>query len=160
MTSWMIEALGNDLRDSARHTIGEHLLADIGYQPSPRPALFDFTMNGFVLAAHSLMGDEERTEELREASELAFEALRATPAPMDNEGRALHILHTACYGVLGERTPDVRRYVRNNAIPEPLGAEWDWGSRVRNGVYRLWLLLVRKDGWTDLDAVLARTTAR
>lgn len=159
MTSWMIEALGDELRDSARNVVGEHLLADIGYEPTSRPAQFDFALNGYVLAAHTLLGDSDRTDDLREAAELSFEALRATAAPHDAEARTLHVLHTACYGILGDRTPDVRRYVRNNLMPEPLGPDRDWGARVRNGVYRLWLLLVRKDGWADLDAVLEEVAA-
>lgn len=159
MTSWMIEALGDDLRGTARNVVGEHLLIDIGFTPSPRPAVFDFTVNGFALAAHTLLEDIEGVGDLREAAELAFEALRASPIPADGEAATLHVLHTACYGVLGDRTPDVGRYLRNHTIPELLGEESNWGSRVRNGVYRLWLLLIRKNGWADLDAVQLEVVA-
>jgi replicative superfamily II helicase len=149
----MVEALSDDLRDAARNVVGEHLLSDIGFEPSPRPAQFDFTANGFALAAHNLLDQSERSDDLREAAEMAFEAFRASKMPGNSEAAVLHVLHTACYGVLGDRTPDVRRYLANHSIPDPPGDDWDWGSRVRNGVYRLWLLLVRKDGWSDLDAV-------
>lgn len=153
MTSWMIEALGEARRGSASNVIGEHLLSDIGFKPSPRPAEFDFAMNSFALAAHNLLDERERVGDLREAAEMAFEALRASELPADPETAALHLLHTACYGVLGDRTPDVRRYLVGHLLPHPIEDDGDWGSRVRNGVYRLWLLLVRKSGWPDLDAV-------
>ncbi|KKB09473.1 DEAD/DEAH box helicase [Devosia chinhatensis] len=161
MTSWIIDTISDDLRGSARNTIGEHLLADIGFEPAPRPAEFDFTSNAFALAAHNLLDRSEDADgghtgsgnDLREAAEMAFEALRASALPRESEAATLHVLHTACYGILGDRTPDVRRYIRGHGIPAVLGEEVDWGARVRNGVYRLWLLLIRKDGWSDLDAV-------
>lgn len=155
MTSWMIEAVPEELRASARDAVGKHLLIDIGREPSPRPAKFDFTAQAFSLAAHALFDEREQAGNLREAAELAFETLRATPVPGDPEGAMLHLLHTACYGVLGDRTPDVGRYLRVNSLPGIEVDEGDWGSHVRSTVYRVWLLLVRKDGWGDLDAVLS-----
>lgn len=153
MTSWMIEAMSENFRESAKNAIGENLLTDIGFEPSPRPAEFDFTANGFALAAHNLLDQNEHADDLREAAEMAFEAFRASKMPVEPEAAALQLLHTACYGVLGDRTPDVRRYLANHDIPESANEALDWGSRVRSSVYRLWLLLIRKNGWADLDAV-------
>ncbi len=111
-----------------------------------------------MLAVDTLLDTPGAADELREASELAFETLRAADTlPADDE--ALYLLHTACYGILGDRTPDVARLLRELPLPEALSAESEWGARVRVAVSRLWLLLMRKDGWADLDALLAEVIA-
>lgn len=154
MTSWMIEALGEERRRSVDIAVGESLLADIGFERNDRPDDFGFTAGGYELAVHALLDDTEVGDELREAAEKAFEAARASDMPTDDDARALHLLQSACYGILGERTPDVSRYLRSNPLPNQPANTDDWGSRVTRTVQRLWLLVLRKDGWADLDAVL------
>ena len=85
---------------------------------------------------------------------MAFEAFRASEMPEEDEPYILHLLHCSCYGVLGDRTPDVWRFLRANPLPSEIGDFVDWGARVRHNVYRLWLLVIRKNGWSDLDSVL------
>ena len=154
MTSWIIRALGEERRRVVNVAVGEHLLADVGFEPNNQPDDYRFTANGYGLAVNSLVGKGEAGNELREAAELAFEASRATQIPSEVEARAPHLLHAACYGVLADRTPDVARYLRAHALPPEPDSDSNWGIRVRQGVYRLWLLVLRKDGWADLDAVL------
>lgn len=155
MTSWMIQALGDERRRRVDVAVGEHLLADVGFEPNDQPEDYRFTANGYGLAVHALLGDVEAAGELRETAEMAFEASRASDVPKNTEARALHLLQAACYGVLGDRTPDVSRYLRTHALPPEPDEAANWGARVRQSVYRLWLLVLRKDGWADLDAVLA-----
>jgi replicative superfamily II helicase len=159
MTSWIIEAIGAEKRKEAALAVGEHLLSDLGLQPGAQTDDYAFTTNAYALAAIDLLGEPEPADELRAAAELAFETLRATDTPEDVEGETLHRLHTACYGILGDRTPDVARYLRAVTLPEKPGAEADWSTQVRGSVYRLWLLLMRKDGWADLDLLLAEVVS-
>ncbi len=159
MTAWLYEALGDDNRRLAEQSVGAHLLSDLGFD---RPALspeYHFTTNAYALAVHTLLDMPDAADELRTASELAFETLRATEERPADDDEALHLLHTACYGILGDRTPDVARFLRALPLPEGLEADADWGAQVRVTVSRLWLLLMRKDGWADLDALLAEVVA-
>lgn len=153
MTAWLIEALGEGKRRDATQVVGEHLLADLGFEPTASPESFDFTSRAYAFSVFALLGDPKAAADLREAAELAFEAARATRAPEPGEARALHLLETACFGVLADRTPDVARYLRGARLPPRPPTDVDWGAQVRGSVYRLWLLLLRKNGWADLDAV-------
>lgn len=153
MTSWLIEALGEADRRGVSQVVGEHLLASLGFEPSAPSETFDFTSRAYGFSVFALLGDREASADLREAAELAFEASRAAESAAAGEGPALHLLQTACFGILADRTPDVARYLRGTNLPEKPSADEDWGVQVRGSVYRLWLLLLRKDGWADLDAV-------
>jgi len=158
MIDWLYEALGDSRRRLAEQAVGAHLLSDLGFErPQPSPE-YHFMTNAYALAAHTLLEAPNASDELRKASELAFETLRATDITLADD-ETLHLLHTACYGILGDRTPDVARFLRASPLPETLDAEADWGERVRVNVNRLWLLLMRKDGWADLDALLAEVVA-
>jgi len=154
MTSWAIQALSPTNRRTAESVVGESLLADLGRKLPERPPSFAFTSRAYEFAVSSLLDEDDAVSDLREAAELAFESLRAVPPPHGTEAKALHLLHTACYGVLGDRTPDVARYLRSISLPERPTEGTEWGKQVRESVYRVWLLLLRKDGWADLDAVL------
>lgn len=153
MTAWVIQALSDADRRAADQIVGQRLLADLGFEPDEAPASYGFTSNIYALAVFALLGEPDNASELREAAELAFESVRGTAPPETAEGAALFHLHAACYGVLADRTPDVARYLRGVTLPPKPGDEADWGVQVRGSVYRLWLLLLRKDGWPDLDAL-------
>jgi replicative superfamily II helicase len=159
MTAWVIQALDEADRRVADRVVGEHLLADLGFEPGETPPSYNFTSHAYVFAVFALLGEADDSADLRDAAELAFESVRATPAPQDSERRALYYLHAACYGVLADRTPDVARYLRSLTLPPKPGEDENWGAQVRGSVYRLWLLLLRKDGWADLDAVQEEVVA-
>jgi replicative superfamily II helicase len=157
VTRWITTALGEASLNDAANTIGRKLLADL--DPSARPAVdsaFDFVARSLELAAFGLLDEPEKRADLRSAAEQAFEHLRASTAETSDQfAMAKHLLDTACYGILADRTPDVTRYLKDATFPEfPIG-ETDWGTAVRQSVIVLWLKLLRKDGWEDLDAVLA-----
>lgn len=158
MTAWLYEALGDERRRLAEQSVGVHLLSDLSLERPPSSPEYQFTTNAYALAVHTLLDTPDAADELRKASELAFETLRATDAPLTDD-ETLHLLHTACYGILADRTPDVARFLRSRPLPASLGAEADWGARVRVTVSRLWLLLMRKDGWSDLDTLLEEVVA-
>lgn len=159
MTAWVIEALEEEDRRAAERVVGERLLAELGFQPGEAPSTYDFTSNAYAFAVFELLDRADEADDLRGAAELAFETTRTVAAPANAEASALHYLYTACYGVLADRTPDVARYLRSLTLPLKPAADRDWGAQVRGSVYRLWLLVLRKDGWADLDAVQAEIIA-
>jgi replicative superfamily II helicase len=156
MTQWISTALGEASLNEAASTVGRTLLADVS--DGGRPTLsgnFSFVAHSLELAAFGLLDETDRRSDLRSAAEQAFELLRTLrPETSSQFGMATHLLQTACYGILADRTPDVSRFLKESTFPE-FAIEADWGNAVRQSVTVLWLKLLRKNGWEDLDAVLA-----
>jgi len=83
----------------------------------------------------------------------AFYLLRALPKSSDPDADRKHLLRLSCYGVLGDRSADVRRWLREQGLPA-LPAEQDaWPRRVFGTVADSFLRIARKDGWADLHEV-------
>lgn len=61
----------------------------------------------------------------------------------------------ACLGLLGDRGADVRRLLEGVTLPADLPDAESWGERVAATVFEIWLRLLRKQGWEDLDGVQA-----
>ncbi|WP_439486527.1 DEAD/DEAH box helicase [Blastomonas fulva] len=154
MSDWIYDSLSNDDRLSAARSVDQSLLIDLTatspiWSPQNR-----FTAQTYEFAVSVLLDDPESAD-LRNAAELAFETLRAAPAEGEKDSRADQLLHTSCYGILADRTPDVARYLRGAGLADLWATPEEWGERVRARVTKTWLLLLRKDGWADLDAVQA-----
>lgn len=160
MTDWVVDALGDASIKEAATTVGRSLLADLSdsVRPTPSP-VFKFVAESLEFAAFGLIDEPDRAGELRSAAELAFEHLRTLRAAQAPSDEATYLLHTACYGVLADRTPDVSRFLKEAVLPEPTATDLDWGPAVRQTVASVWLKLLRKAGWADLDAVLEGVVA-
>jgi hypothetical protein len=157
MTRWIAEALGGTTLNEASTTIGRSLLADIndGVRPAPS-STFNFVAHSLELAAFGLLDEPDRRADLRSAADRAFDFLRTLgPEASGQFGIATHLLHTACYGILADRTPDVSRFLKESTFPQFTIDQSDWCNAVLQSVTVLWLKLLRKNGWEDLDAVLA-----
>jgi len=153
MNSWIVDALDGALLSEAKVTVNKTLLSELNAATRPGATDdFKFVAHSLELAAFDLLDDVEKNKaELREAAEKAFEHLRVITASSSPNSQ---VLHTACYGVLADRTPDVARYLRAFDFSiSPMNG--DWISSVRQTVTHVWLRLIRKAGWEDLDAVLA-----
>lgn len=97
---------------------------------------------------------------LRTACAEAFYLARALPEPADPEQGRKGILRLVCYAVLGDRTGDARRWLRERGLPEvPLREDLPWPRKVFSVVADAFLRCIRKDGWADLHEV-ARAIAQ
>lgn len=110
-----------------------------------------------------LADDPDRRALVRCASADAFRLLRVLPLPEAAMDVGTHLLHAAALAVLGDRGADAARWLRalesDHAWPIlPLESD-NWGERCRATLTDTWLRLVRKKGWDDRDAVLARVAA-
>lgn len=152
MTNWIADALGDASLTEARIIVSRTLLADLSASGKmPLDDNFSFVARGLELAAYNLLDEaDQKGSELRDAAEDAFEHLRVLPISSSET----HVLRTACYGVIADRTPDVVRYLRGIDLSSPPASD-DWASVVRHTVRNVWLRLIRKSGWEDLDAVSA-----
>ena len=114
------------------------------------------SVNVLEVAVFDLLDDPGRARDLKKLSADAFQIARTLPVPLKAEDRAHWLLHVACLGILGDRASDVRRFVMNLGIPELPVDSPDWGIRNRVTIVEIWLRLLRKNGWDDLDAVQNR----
>jgi superfamily II DNA/RNA helicase len=155
MSDWVLASLSESQRSVAAHFVNQSLLRDLTERAPAFSDTLGFTAQTYELAVGILL-DEPNSPALRDAAELAFETMRAMESDLPNQ--ATHSLHTACYGVLADRTPDVVRYLRNVDQSWMVAVDDDWGARVQASIVRIWLLLLRKRGWDDLDAVQAEVS--
>lgn len=98
--------------------------------------------------------EEEIQNELRIAAADAFRLLRTLRRPPEALEAGLYMLRTGALAILGDKGADAARWMMENGWPDlPVDSE-DWGERTWATVLNVWLRLIRKDGWSDRDAVL------
>jgi len=165
MTSWILDSIGVDrLRDvrieaarrllSRELSISTSLFDRVSRQDQISNADLSFACQTLEVAVTELVDDLDATDSLRQTSADAFELLRVLPRPSDPLDAAQFCVRLGCLGVLGERGVDVTRLLTDNPWPSlPVEAS-DWGQRVMAIVLDVWLCLLRKNGWNDLDRVL------
>lgn len=158
MTSWIVDALDTDLLEQAHTEASRRLL---NHALGLTTAVEDDTNLWFIadaleLAVMDLLDDEEQIDALRDVSAEAFQLLRVLPRPKSPIEAAKVCLRLACLGVLGERGTDASRLLKESPWPKlPIDSP-SWGERTLATVLDVWLRLIRKDGWKDLDEVQAR----
>lgn len=161
MTSWIIDSLDPDLLQRAQTEASRRLLgAALGLTREQEEVndLF-FAAETLDLAVIDLLGDDGEVDSLRQVSAEAFHLYRVLPRPEAPLEAAKHCLRLACLGVIGERGIDARRMLREVPWPDlPLDST-SWGERTLATILEVWLRIVRKDGWTDLDEVQAQVVA-
>jgi len=118
-----------------------------------------FITNALELQVFDCLDDEQRAGELRAAAAETFQIARTLTWPEGPVAAADWLVRLGCLAVLGDRSADFRRIVTEVELPAlPLDSP-DWGVRVWSSVLDVWLRLLRKQGWNDLDAVQERIVA-
>ncbi len=161
MTSWIMDSLNPDLLQLARTEASRRLLNNafglVREQEEDNNLLF--AAEALELAVIDLLDNEREVDSLRQVSAEAFQLLRVLPRPEPPLESAKTCLRLACLGVIGERGVDARRVLKETPWPAlPLDSD-SWGERTLATILEVWLRIVRKDGWSDLDAVQAQVVA-
>ncbi|MBD3620373.1 MAG: DEAD/DEAH box helicase [Chromatiales bacterium] len=154
-TSWIIQSLGEGRLDEAKtEATRRRLLAALGAAGDHGldDASLQFVSDTLLLQVLEHLDDED-VSELRHAAAGAFEVARVLPLAKEPIDAGEALLRVSCLGFLADRGADVRRMLVDGALPDlSLDAE-DWGERVWASIMALWLRLMRKSGWDDLDTV-------
>ena len=160
--SWILEAVGPQRVDRAEvEASRRRMTAALGVEAVGIGNEDEFRQAGAALEllVFDLLTEEEQSDRLRRASARAFQVCRAIPLPSEPVQTAEWLLRISCMAILGDRGADVRRLLVEDGIPDlPLDVD-DWGRRVWATTLDVWLRLIRKHGWEDLDQVQANVMA-
>ncbi|AUA14296.1 DEAD/DEAH box helicase [Streptomyces malaysiensis] len=97
--------------------------------------------------------ENPKSEETRRLCGQAFSIARTQIDSGPSQESRTFLLRTACIGWLSDETPLAARLLAEMELPRPTPEGADWEERVVNGLIDVWLLLLRKRGWDDLDAL-------
>jgi replicative superfamily II helicase len=159
--SWILEAIGTERLERSSTEAARRLVKQALNLPQDIVDDSDlrFTAEAVELAVIDLLDDEEHLDDLRVLSERAFQLLRVLPVPPSPMDAGGWLLRVACLGVLGDRGADASRLLKETPLPNlPVNSD-SWGERVRASILDVWLRLIRKDGWNDLEYVQERVVA-
>ena len=156
--AWILESLGVERARLATTEAGRRRLQD-ALGTNETAGLDDnqlrFVANALELRVTVLL-DEGDLDALRSAAAEAFQIARVLPHEGHPPDMAQSLVRMACLGVLGDRGADVKRLLdANRHLTLPLDVD-DWERRVWYTILDVWLRLLRKQGWEDLDAVQAQ----
>ena len=162
MMHWLLNALGDKrqqaLQQASHAQIYQELL-NVSFSENAgliRSCAEALEMVVLDLTIDNIKDDEAKQNELKLSSADAFCLLRVLPRPADPMDCAMFLLRTGALAVLGDKGPDAARWLRENPWPDlPLMSD-DWRQRTWATILDIWLRLIRKDGWSDRDAILER----
>jgi len=171
MSHWLLDAIAEKRTQALHEADRVQLYCEI----TPKESAFDAQAMTEVVAALELAvldmaldclpvpDDEERRAMLRTTAADAFRLLRVLPLPESPMDAATQLLRAVALAVIGDRGADADRWLQSvedeQRWPElPLDSQ-DWGERCRATLIDIWLRLVRKKSWHDLDTVLERVAA-
>ena len=160
--SWLLEAIGQDRVDRAAvEASRRRVAAALGMEGIEYGDANELREVGEVLETllFDLLADDDHPDALREASAHAFQVCRAIPRPLEPVEAAEWLLRLACMAILGDRGADMRRLLIDDGIPGLHVDGDDWGRRVWATTLDIWLRLVRKHGWEDLDRIQTSVAA-
>ncbi|MER6014794.1 DEAD/DEAH box helicase [Streptomyces bluensis] len=112
-----------------------------------------FTAQSLDLLAWDAIMEDPKSDETRKLCGQAFSIARTQVDAGPSEESRMFLLRTACLGWLSDETPLAARLLAEMELPRPIPDNADWEERIVNGLIDVWLLLLRKRGWTDLDAL-------
>lgn len=158
--SWIVTAVGADRVEAAtiestRRRLRKALGLSRRHTVSDKD--LDFVANALELRVFDLL--DEEPDALSQAAVAAFQVARTLPLPAAAIDAGAWLARLGCLSVLGDRLADFRRLLSDTGLPPLPADDESWGVRVWASILEVWLRLLRKQGWEDLDAVQQRVAA-
>lgn len=93
--------------------------------------------------------------QFRQLCSFAFDLRRSLPKHEDADDVLKFSLLLSCVAVLGDRSADIRRHLREQqwVIPTPQTTGANWAQQLFYDTADAFLRIVRKQGWADLEGV-------
>lgn len=117
-----------------------------------------FVAQALELELFDLLERDDSSNELSVLAAEIFQIARTLALPTEAVSAGERLLWLGCLATLGDRSADFRRIVADDLPLLPFDSP-DWGTRVWASVLDVWLRLLRKQGWEDLDKVQHRIVA-
>lgn len=174
---WAVSAVGAD-RIAAAHAAAAamHIEANLGAQlrrgapADDAKALIQDVALAYEVAAGEQIDELARAStsirgseaELAEAAaHQAFGLLRSLPLRTESlEELVRQVLQLGALAYCSDRWAEFRSWMRERGVtPERFSSSGSWDSQVLADLGQIWTLLLRKDGWADLEGV-AKVVAR
>lgn len=160
--NWVLEALGAE-RYAEGQAFVQHRLVQGALGEGPTASGTnreqEFISDALQFAVFEALAVEQPDlDEVRTLASRAFDMMRASYPAEANPGANPALLLTACHGILGDRGPDVHRFLMLCNLDQPR-EEADWRVYVRNVIWNAWTRLIRKSGWHDLDRLESQILA-
>jgi len=157
---WIIEAFGRERLKNAEEVSKELLCKDVmrifkcRVQAEFTPPKLNEIQRAIEVIELSLIDALKRNndEEIVKLAESAFKLYRVLELPENPAERLKQMIKTSCFGILGKKNVDVRRWLKDNEIPHLDNCE-NWAKKVFFDVGEAFLLNIRKDGWRELERV-------
>jgi hypothetical protein len=157
--SWVTKALGSEEIEQASIEASRRRL-HVAFGISDGVKVADdnlrFVANAIELLVFDLIEDETKVDELREAAAQTFQVARTLPWPLRPIEAGEWLVRLGSLAILGDRAADLRRLLTERELPDLPTDAHDWGERVWASILDVWLRLLRKRGWEDLDAIQTR----
>jgi superfamily II DNA/RNA helicase len=155
MDSWILDAsdpdqLANSHTESSRRLLNEAIYKTTYLEDENLKNMADL----YEIAVLDLLDDEAQLSTLRSVSDAAFQLTRVLSTPNNNLHAAKMYLRLCCFAVLADRGTDAVRFLKERQWPTLPMQSPTWGERTWSTILDIWLRLIRKDGWQDLDALL------
>ena len=156
--SWIVESIGERKVQRAAEESGRRRLQKalgVRLAPNVSDEQLRFVADGLELRVFDLLESDDHNA-LRAAASEAFQIARSVPVPKEAIAAGEWLVRLGCVGVIGDRSADVGRLLKEYGLPDlPIG-DADWGKRVWSSILDVWLRLLRKQGWADLDELQRR----
>ena len=159
VTNWIIEAYGEDriahAAEYAQELLCQNIFskfdAQIQWETEEDLQKIYSALEVIELALVDAIRREDKIHILEHA-ENAFKIYRVLDLPEDHNERVKQIIKTTCFGILGEKNADVRRWLKEHEnIPEELENYSNWAEKVFFETSIAFLLTIRKKDWNDLE---------
>lgn len=153
--SWILNSIGADkLREARNEATRRRLALTLGVEARTRVSdeKLRFVANALELRVFELLESDD-TDALRAAAAEAFHVAGVLPLPDKPLQKASELVRIGCLGVLGDRNPDVRRLLSTFNPQSLYHDSANWGDEVSATVLDIWIRLLRKQGWEDLNGV-------
>lgn len=162
MSHWLLDRLGDAREQALKQASHAQIHREILDAPFSEDAgliqrsaevlevvVLDLILDGFA-------DNEDKHNEMRTSAADAYKLLHVLPRSDDPIETAMFLLRACALAVLGDKGSDAARWLREDEWAElPLRSD-DWGKRTWATILDIWLRLIRKNGWSDRDAVLER----
>ncbi|MCM2286516.1 MAG: DEAD/DEAH box helicase [Desulfobacula sp.] len=160
MNHWLLDNIGSSrleaLKQAERVLVYRELLhhaieIDFGMIQRTAEALEIATLD---LLLERLQETEDKRNTLKQTAADAFRLYRVLPRNNNPIVDGLQLLRMSALALLGDMGADAARLLREIDWPQLPVKSSNWHDRTWAVILEIWLRLIRKQGWTDRDAVL------